>query len=546
MGNCFGGKAKDRSPQTPIQTNVLTVESEAPAPVKVTNSIKEEKPETSVREKGDSFVLEAKHQEKLVPAEPPPETEGGGLQVTKGKSFAFQEGQDPTKKLSGDAQEIQEFLEEGMEGLGLSEGEDEEESEVNVEPVVAKVDEPKESTDVPPQNKIEPAKLDEEELEENWDHPTYAKMDRSYKLGDEIIYAPELSKPVSFRLHLNKESSLKPTVKITYAYKSLAGKSANGLGPAIDKPNQDSVAIVRTKKYPERAIFGVFDGHGPFGEHASHFCRKEILKMYRIAMRQHPDDAPEKLLHHTLRYLHRKFGETKGKYKKGIVDPIVSGTTAIVVLLDGDRIITANVGDSRAILATKIDDENFKVDQLSEDHKPERPDERERILQSKARLLDEETLRGVRSGRVNANGAETASPDKEENKGKVYICRVLPSGEIVYGVLFTRSIGDMDAHRNLGVSADPEFVQTSIDDKVNSGKEQAIILASDGVWDMMTNEECAAIALTNPDPKVASEEIVKRCSYRWGMSGEGRRDDITCCVVGIGNKFEDSTKDNAI
>ena len=31
------------------------------------------------------------------------------------------------------------------------------------------------------------------------------------------------------------------------------------------------------------------------------------------------------------------------------------------------------------------------------------------------------------------------------------------SGEIVYGVLFSRSIGDQDAHENLGISAEPEI-----------------------------------------------------------------------------------------
>ena len=38
---------------------------------------------------------------------------------------------------------------------------------------------------------------------------------------------------------------------------------------------------------------------------------------------------------------------------------------------------------------------------------------------------------------------------------KVYVCRER-KGDIVYGVLFTRSIGDYDAHQNLGVESKPE------------------------------------------------------------------------------------------
>jgi serine/threonine protein phosphatase PrpC len=363
--------------------------------------------------------------------------------------------------------------------------------------------------------------------EENFDSPFYMKIDKTYKVGREVVYPPRMDENVSFVLQPNEEKGYAGGTQVTFAYKSLQGRTE---GSRNNKPNQDSVAIVRNQTTPDRAIFGVFDGHGPYGEHASHFCRMEMLRMYSIALKQHPNDSPEKILGHTLRYLDRKFGSTD--HTKTEVDPIVSGTTAIVIMLDGDDIIAANIGDSRAILATRENKDEIVIVPLSDDHKPERADEKARIEASSAILMNENQVRNRRS----ASDTESEDDIDDGLPTKTYICRQT-NGEIVYGVLFTRSIGDVDAHRHLGVSSEPEFRKEKVHDGVDSGHEQVIILGSDGVWDMMSNEECATIALSSMDPLVASEEIVKTCAERWATSGEGRRDDITVCVVGLGVKF---------
>lgn len=363
--------------------------------------------------------------------------------------------------------------------------------------------------------------------EENFDSPYYMKVDKSYKIGNEVVYPPEMDGNVSFVLSANQEIGYSGGTQVTFAYKSLQGRTE---GRVVDKPNQDSVAVVRNKTTPHRAVFGVFDGHGPYGEHASHFCRMELLRMYSIALRQHSKDPPEKILGHTLRYLDRKFGTTD--HTQVEVDPIVSGTTAIVIMLDGDDIIAANIGDSRAILATRENKDSVTIIPLSDDHKPERPDEHARIAKSSAVLMNENQVRNRRQG-----GASDSESEIDDGlPSKTYICRET-NGEIVYGVLFTRSIGDVDAHRHLGVSSEPEFRKENVHEGVDNGNEQVIILGSDGVWDMMSNEECANIALTSMDPLLASEEIVKTCAERWATSGEGRRDDITVCIIGLGVKF---------
>ena len=56
-----------------------------------------------------------------------------------------------------------------------------------------------------------------------------------------------------------------------------------------------------------------------------------------------------------------------------IVDIQFSGTTCTSVLIRGDLLLCANVGDSRAILGRKSDRTIWDTIELSKDHKPERP-----------------------------------------------------------------------------------------------------------------------------------------------------------------------------
>ena len=59
-----------------------------------------------------------------------------------------------------------------------------------------------------------------------------------------------------------------------------------------------------------------------------------------------------------------------------------SGTTCCIVLTRGPWLITANVGDSRAIVC----DKDGKCTALSRDHKPDNSEEKKRILSSGGRV----------------------------------------------------------------------------------------------------------------------------------------------------------------
>lgn len=73
---------------------------------------------------------------------------------------------------------------------------------------------------------------------------------------------------------------------------------------------------------------------------------------------------------------------TSAEWPKTITGlPSTSGTTASVVVIRGDRMYVAHVGDSSVVLGVREDpsDKVMKAVEVTQDHKPELPKERQRI-----------------------------------------------------------------------------------------------------------------------------------------------------------------------
>lgn len=177
-----------------------------------------------------------------------------------------------------------------------------------------------------------------------------------------------------------------------------------------------------------------------------------------------------------------------------------SGTTVTAVLVTPEMIICANAGDSRTII------DAFP---LSTDHKPSLPQERQRIIDA--------------MGMVNFNRVD----------GELAVSRALGDFEFkAYNqshIVADESIDlDMDSKRNLArtlkVSPFPEVTvhhRTDID--------QAIILACDGIWDVMSNIECNELVQVlceqgESDVGLIAEEILDTCLKK------GSRDNMTVLV----------------
>ncbi|CAN0071727.1 unnamed protein product, partial [Heterosigma akashiwo] len=157
---------------------------------------------------------------------------------------------------------------------------------------------------------------------------------------------------------------------IDYAYLSQRGYYPD----APNKANQDSFSVIPNLfGESQKGLFAVFDGHGKDGDLCSIYVKNQLpvnLEKYVKGK----EDSEE-----IQRGLTRAFTVTNNElHKAPKVDDSLSGTTAIAVLLDGEDMYIANVGDSRAVLASE-EGGKLVAKALSNDQTPYRKDERDRV-----------------------------------------------------------------------------------------------------------------------------------------------------------------------
>jgi len=145
---------------------------------------------------------------------------------------------------------------------------------------------------------------------------------------------------------------------------------------------------------------------------------------------------------------------------------------------------------------------------LSRDHKPSDPDEAERIVNSGGRI---DSYRDTKGNKV---GPE----------------RVWLLNEDIPGLAMSRSFGDTVAS-SVGVNSIPEQFEFLL-----GPEDKVIVLASDGVWEFLTNEEAGSIILPfylNKNAEKAAETLVRAAFKKWKQNESFTIDDITCIVIFI-------------
>ena len=128
-------------------------------------------------------------------------------------------------------------------------------------------------------------------------------------------------------------------------------------------------------------------------------------------------------------YLAKVFKNAERKLKSSGIDYSSSGTCAISIYIQGNHCFIGNLGDSRAVLYRVTPKEKLAIE-LSYDHKPIRPDERERIERSGGKIY-----------RLTHEGQQVGPP-------RVWADEEGP------GIAITRSLGDLEAKR-IGLISEP-------------------------------------------------------------------------------------------
>ncbi|WOL11344.1 putative protein phosphatase 2C 33 isoform X1 [Canna indica] len=298
--------------------------------------------------------------------------------------------------------------------------------------------------------------------------------------------------------------------------------------------NQD--AMIVWEKFGSRedtVLCGVFDGHGPYGH--------MVAKMVR-------DVLPLKL---SINWEGEEFTETSASYSGSITseasssvalkdevgacvdieetdensqtfrslkdsllmafrdmdkelkhncrfDCSFSGTTAVTLIKQGQELVIGNVGDSRAVLGTRNQNNSLIAVQLTMDLKPNLPSEEERITQCSGRVF-----------------ALTDEPD---------VARVWLPDKDIPGLAMSRTLGDF-CLKNFGLISVPDISYLHI-----TKRDEFVVMATDGVWDVLSNQEVVDIVASSPARSSAAQLIVESAVKAWKLKYPTSRTD-DCAVV---------------
>ena len=283
---------------------------------------------------------------------------------------------------------------------------------------------------------------------------------------------------------------------------SQAGKGEDG----FTKVNQDSFFVLQNEyDLKDFNIFCVLDGHGVNGHLVSRYVTKYFTSFFANNKKMNACNNNENAIYYRLikneyDILKRAFRHAEKDINKNTdIDANFSGTTCVMVFQVGEKIICANVGDSRAIIV-----KGSSVIPLSVDQKPDDPEESKRIVQ---------------------NGGEISQFEEDGEKSGPF--RVWKKGEVYPGIAMSRSIGDLVAS-TLGVIPEPKFIEDKVDKDT-----KFIVIASDGVWEFLDNETVRNIVMPfyeKNDPQGACKELIKK-STEWWNQEDIVVDDITVIVV---------------
>ena len=146
-----------------------------------------------------------------------------------------------------------------------------------------------------------------------------------------------------------------------------------------------------------------------------------------------------------------------------------------IVYIQSKMLYCANVGDSSCVLVCK---ENGK--KISYDDKATDPNEMKRIESENGKVIDDR-LNGI--------------------------------------LAISRGIGDFDL-KNKGLSNEPHLYKCLIDEDVDY-----CVIASDGVWDVLTPEDIYRITKHEKNTDIIVENIVNEAIEK------GSEDNISCIVI---------------
>ena len=223
-----------------------------------------------------------------------------------------------------------------------------------------------------------------------------------------------------------------------------------------------AISIDNFNKESNRHLYCIFDGHG--GDASAKLCTKKYPEIFRKCLIGNPFDYEKKKK--------KSFFLMDKEIEK--LDSKEVGNTATVVFIHNKLLYCANVGDSSCCTIGKINEI------ISFNHKCNNKTEKKRIEKEGGLIIDDR-LNGI--------------------------------------LAISRGLGDFDLKKK-GLSCEPSITKKLIDHNINY-----CVLASDGVWDVLSPDEVSNIIKKSAKFEESAKDIVKEAMEK------GSEDNISCIVV---------------
>ena len=266
--------------------------------------------------------------------------------------------------------------------------------------------------------------------------------------------------------------------------------SGNGLrfalssmqGWRVEMEDAHSALLSLPGNLKDWSFFAVYDGHA--GSRVSAYCADQLIRSITAnealcgsngnELKDLKGD--EEVVKQAIRQGFLDLDETLRKLPEVINGEDKSGSTVVCVLISPKHIYFANCGDSRVVLSR-----SGKLAFSTQDHKPINPIEKERIQNAGGSVMIQ---------RVN---------------GSLAVSRAL--GDFEY-----KNVANKGQCEQL-VSPEPEIF---VEDR--SADDEFLVLACDGVWDVMSNEELCDFVRnrmqTTPDLDYVANLVIDTCLYK--------------------------------
>ena len=233
-------------------------------------------------------------------------------------------------------------------------------------------------------------------------------------------------------------------------------------------------SILNFNDDPKKILFCLFDGHG--GDSVSNFLQKNFAQYMKKYLKKQELDEEEDLDFEEL------FKEIDEKLKEQKYYQIGSTATIIYIIEEEENkkiLYCVNIGDTRCILTQTNGSRKLSYDDLATDKKE--------------------------FDRINNEG------------GYIF------NGRVCGKLMLSRAFGDWE-QKTSGVISCPHITKIEIDENC-----KYVIIASDGVWDVLDDLDVYSLSLKTESSKDLCHKIIDKSLE------EGSEDNISCFVIKLNN-----------